>query len=234
MFWIFSGLLIAFLIGKKESIYFTLAFTSLLLPVSIGVSYLFNYWLFPKYLFQKQLFKFISYGLFVVVVSIYLESLIVLWALINLGGYSFNNMPPTSYNIEQLAIALFFVVFLSNLIYLIRRWSRKEENIDSKILIQFRVNRKIIQLSEKKINYIESLGDYVKINCIEKTFITKEKISKLEKRLPSIFIRAHRSYIVNTSMVESFNKAKIGIQGTDIPISRKYKVEVLKRLKMIG
>ncbi|AUP79968.1 LytR/AlgR family response regulator transcription factor [Flavivirga eckloniae] len=231
LFWIFSSFLIVFFIGKKGSLSFTLAFTGFLLPVVITISYLFNYWLFPQYLFKKQLFKFVLYGLLVVVLSVYLETLIVLWALVNLGNYSFNNMTPASHNIEQLAVALFFVVFLSNLIYLVRRWSVKEK--DSETLIQFRSNRETVQLSEKAIDYIESLGDYVKIHSEAKVFTSREKISKLENRLPSNFIRVHRSYLINTSKIESFNNTKIEIQGNKIPISRKYKPEVLEKLKII-
>jgi DNA-binding LytR/AlgR family response regulator len=130
-----------------------------------------------------------------------------------------------------LAVVLFFVVFLSNLAYLIRRWSNKEEETNSEILIQFRVNREIIQLTGMEINYFESLGDYVKIYSSESTFITKEKISKLEQRLPSLFIRIHRSSIINILKIESFNMKRMMILGREIPISRKYKDEVSEKLK---
>ncbi|NMH87058.1 LytR/AlgR family response regulator transcription factor [Flavivirga algicola] len=228
LFWIANSVLIALLIGVKQNMYFAIVFTSLLTPIIIATSYLINYWLFPKYLFKKQFLKFISFGLFITIISIYLETLIILCLLICLGNYSFKNMPAYSYNIEQLAIVLFFIVFLSNLIYLIRRWSVKEENLEP--LIQFKSNRKTVQLLESKINYIESQGDYVKIYSEEKIFTTREKISKLEDRLSSSFIRVHRSYLINITKIESFNNTKIVIFGNEIPISRKYKPNVLEKL----
>ncbi len=229
LFWLVNSFLIILFVGGKDAIYFSVVFTSFLLPVVVAVTYTFNYWLFPKYLFKNHLYKFILFGLFVVVLLIYLETLIVFWALIYLGNYSFLNMTAVSYNIEQLAVILFFIVFLGNLIYLIRRWSSKDTVVGT--LIQFRVNRKVIQLCDSKINYFESLGDYVKIYAEDKMFTTREKISKLEDRLPDTFIRVHRSYIINTLKIESFNTTKIQIQGCDIPISRKYKTEVLKKIR---
>ncbi len=227
LFWVVSGVLMVLFLGKTEGNYFSIVFTSLLLPIALIVAYIFNYWLFPKYLFQKQFYKFILFGLFVVVLALYLETLVVLWALIYLGSYSFNTMTPASYNIEQLAVILFFVVFLANLIYLIRRWTIKEK--DNEAPIKFRVNRELILLSKDEILHIESLSDYVRIYTEKEVLTTREKISALEKRLPKTFIRVHRSFIVNTSKVQSITKTKVCIADKEIPVSRTYKDEVISK-----
>jgi DNA-binding LytR/AlgR family response regulator len=83
------------------------------------------------------------------------------------------------------------------------------------------------------ILYIESLKDYVKVITTNKTIITKQSISALEEMLPKAnFLRIHRSYIVSLSKIESFTRKLIGIAKQELPISRMYRHEVERVLKL--
>ncbi len=57
-------------------------------------------------------------------------------------------------------------------------------------------NRKMIKVPYYNIIFIESLSDYIKVNTIESEIVNKEKISKVYDRLPDIFLRIHRSFII--------------------------------------
>jgi len=95
-----------------------------------------------------------------------------------------------------------------------------------------RAERKMVKISFDEIRYIESLADYVKIHLIHKTVVTRETISNIEARLPQKdFIRTHRSYIVSLQQIESFTNELVEMGKNQIPISRGYKTEVLKRLE---
>ena len=229
IFWLVAGLFIVLFIGSGDS-KTVLLYVGLLLPVAITISYLFNYWLFPQYLFTKQYFQLTLYGVFLFVVSIFLQMLIVLTALVLLGNYTFNNMKPITYNIGQLAVGVYFVVFLSNLIYLIRRWTSLEETKKEEP-IHFKVDRKSLRLLPSEIQFVESMGDYVKIHDQKEAHVTKEKISSLEGRLPPQFLRTHRSFIVNEDKIKTYSRESLMINTQKIPISRKYKKEVLQRLE---
>ena len=106
----------------------------------------------------------------------------------------------------------------------------KDEKEDS---IFVRSDRKMVKVIFRDINYIESLGDYIKIHLDEKrTLITRESISNIEARLPKEdFIRTHRSFIVSMKKIESFTSELIGIGSIEIPISRSYHHAVLERLE---
>lgn len=95
-----------------------------------------------------------------------------------------------------------------------------------------RSDRKMIKISYTEIQFIESLSDYLKIHLKDKSVVTRETIVNIEAKLPQKeFIRVHRSYVVALSAIESFTSEYIEIGKKQIPISRSYKNEVLKRLE---
>jgi two-component system LytT family response regulator len=84
---------------------------------------------------------------------------------------------------------------------------------------------KIIPLPE--IHYIEASDDYVKIHTREGTFLKSKTMGFFEKMLdPQMFVRTHRSYIVNIQEItrldpyEKENHLAILKSGTKIPVSK--------------
>ena len=85
---------------------------------------------------------------------------------------------------------------------------------------------KIRRINFSEINYIEGLGDYVKI------FLTNEKkpvlslstMKALESRLPDeMFMRVHRSFIVNLEKVKVIDRNRIVFGEVRIPVTDQYK-----------
>ena len=96
-----------------------------------------------------------------------------------------------------------------------------------------RSERKMIKINFDEILFIESLSDYIKINLVDKSVITRETISNIEARLPQKdFIRVHRSFIVSLANINSFTNEFVEIGKKQIPISRSYKKVVLELLGM--
>ena len=108
---------------------------------------------------------------------------------------------------------------------------KKMENGD--IFINFRADRKVLKIALNDILYIESLKDYIKVVTTSKTIITKQSISSLEEMLPKdSFSRIHRSYIVSLSKIESYTSELIEIAKQELPVSRMYRHELAKILKI--
>jgi len=109
---------------------------------------------------------------------------------------------------------------------------KKELSVEKSDFIFVRSDRKMIKINFGDINYIESLGDYLKIHLQNKTIVTRETMSNMEAKLPkSEFIRIHRSFILSISKIESFTNEFVEVNKKAIPISRSYKKEVLQRLE---
>ena len=92
-------------------------------------------------------------------------------------------------------------------------------------------NKKHHKISFSEILYVESIKDYIRIHLADKRIITKDKISDFEHKLPSSFLRTHRSYIVNTDKITAYTANDVEIGRIEIPIGISYKKGVLEALK---
>lgn len=97
--------------------------------------------------------------------------------------------------------------------------------------IYVNVNKKFIKIKFEDILYIESIKDYIRIHLPNKSIVTKDAISNFEEKLPSQFLRTHRSFIVNTMKITAFTKVDVEIGDTEIPIGASYKEDVIRFLR---
>ena len=89
----------------------------------------------------------------------------------------------------------------------------------------------LYKLKFEDILYIESDSEYVYFHSSEKKIMSYQTLKSLEKTLPkSIFMRVHRSYIVNKKMVTGLKGKDLIISGAIIPVSDSYFGLVKKEL----
>jgi DNA-binding LytR/AlgR family response regulator len=94
-----------------------------------------------------------------------------------------------------------------------------------------RENKKMRKVAHELILYIESFREYCKIHTTDGTITTRTPLSKVEEKLPEAqFLRIHKSFIVATRHIVSFNTTGIWIGDTELPIGRSYKNSVQKAL----
>jgi len=89
-----------------------------------------------------------------------------------------------------------------------------------------------IKIEVNDIKYIQGLKDYIKIYTINsnKAILTLSSFKVILDKLPSQFLRVHRSYIVNMNYIKALQKTKLVIDEIRIPIGETFKKEVLERL----
>lgn len=94
--------------------------------------------------------------------------------------------------------------------------------------ITFTSERKPITLSIEEIQYVESNDDVTTVVATGgRSFRNITPISRWEAILKPHFIRIHRSYLVNKAAITDIDVDILLIGETQLPISRKYKDEVL-------
>ncbi len=99
--------------------------------------------------------------------------------------------------------------------------------------IHIKADRKIHNVKEKEILYIESLDDYVKIHLKDMILTTRENISTLEGKLPyPPFVRIHRSFIINSRWVKTISNEGIELNGMELPFGRAFKKSALNQLSV--
>jgi len=237
-YWVFAGLLLfAYFVSKGHSFGKIFYFITSLLPVVIGTSYYVNHKLIPEFLLRGKNGVFILYAIYTIIISLYLQYLVIFIALIIFTSFQFGNPSLLSLNIGNLSLTMYLLVLIKVIIEIIQKLSEKETIIKSlentkefaeKIVIRYnRVNHSIFL---SNILYIESLSDYIKVVTLDDEIVTKERISTINNRLPPYFKRIHRSFIINSQKVNSYNSEFITVEGSQIPISRTYKKEIITYL----
>ncbi len=92
-------------------------------------------------------------------------------------------------------------------------------------------NKKTFRINPADISYIEGMREYIKIYTETENLITKDSLTNFLQKLPDdIFIRVHKSFIVNTEKVRSFSATTMEIKNKKIPIGRSYKLNTFQVL----
>lgn len=108
---------------------------------------------------------------------------------------------------------------------------KKNKNDTSvKDVLSYRVNGQMTDILLKDIIYIESLGNYMKLfsNKLDIPIIIYGSLSSIATDIDSVnFIQIHRSFIVNTSAIQTLTSRTLTMSnGEVLPIGRKYQILV--------
>jgi hypothetical protein len=223
--------------GSMEAFYYV----SLLMPVIIGTSYFFNYFLVPHYLFKRRFFLFGLFTFYMLVVSVCLEMLASVSALLLVIYYGINENAVLFTDVFAMAGILYFIVLFTSFVLLVKHYfmdqraigslEEKQAQID-RGYFTVRSNRQTSRIEYEELLYLESLGDYIEFHLENGTCISsKKKISHMERSLPDAFLRIHRSFIVNRSKISSFAMDHVMMGEKELPISRSYKQKAVAILK---
>jgi len=106
---------------------------------------------------------------------------------------------------------------------------------DSHIFVQ--KSEKLFNLPIDEIIYLEASGDYTIISTKNDQFVSSSGIGKLEEMMdPGIFIRVHRSTIVNVNYLKEIERHFNGgmvvkmQSGKSFPVSRTYAKQIRKKV----
>ncbi len=128
-FWL---LILAFYVvffGRRDSNYLqTFFFVGLLMPVTIGTTYLLNYYLVPRYLMKGRYGFFLLYFIYTLIGSIFLEMMIAMLTFIVMAEVNIKDMSPASIDIFFLLTSLLMVVFLGVAIKFLNHWRTSKED----------------------------------------------------------------------------------------------------------
>ncbi len=84
------------------------------------------------------------------------------------------------------------------------------------------------KINTTDINYIEADGSYCIIHSDDKKYTISSNLNCFNAKLNnSLFVRIHRSYIVNIDKVEAFDRNSIVINGKSLPISKSQQKEII-------
>lgn len=121
----------------------------------------------------------------------------------------------------------------------IRYFARKEgtKGTDEEIFIK--KGSSLVKLKLTEIIYIEALENYITLNTNDDKFTIHFTMKAIENQLPSgVFIRVHRSFIINKSMIQTIkeNTLDLNIGGSvkSIPVGKSFRDSLLNDINVMA
>lgn len=112
--------------------------------------------------------------------------------------------------------------------------TKNNSEVENKDYIFVNVDKRLVKINIPEILLIEAKGDYINIKTEKKNFIVHSTLKKIQEKLPSdIFLRIHRSYIINILEIVDIEDNSVLIQKHVIPISRSHKPELIRKLNLL-
>ncbi len=96
------------------------------------------------------------------------------------------------------------------------------------------IDRRLIKIDLPSIYLIEAKGDYINIKTEDKNYVVHSTLKKIEEKLPtSLFLKVHRSYIINVKKIIDIEDNSVLIKKDVVPVSRSNRPELMKRLDLL-
>jgi DNA-binding LytR/AlgR family response regulator len=112
----------------------------------------------------------------------------------------------------------------------------KSENHNNLINKEIYVNidKRLIKIDIMSINFIHANGDYIIIKTDAKNYTVHTTLKKIEEKLPaSIFLKIHRSYIINLNKIIDIQDSTVLIGKDLLPISKNNRTVLMKSLNLL-
>lgn len=94
-----------------------------------------------------------------------------------------------------------------------------------------KVDGSMIKVRNSTIEYVEAMGDYVKVVTSEKNYVVHSTMKAFVAKLPeNDFLRIHKSYILNINKVEEVVDSYAIGEYFNLPISRSNKKQLMQRI----
>lgn len=124
-----------------------------------------------------------------------------------------------------------FIVAVDKAVHNLNTVSKVPEMQNSPDHFFIKAEGKIYKIGYEELLYAEAKGNYTKVVTTSKTILATISFNSFESLLTSdVFVRVHRSFIINKSKVESIEGNSILINKVTIPIGGSYKESFLKYL----
>jgi DNA-binding LytR/AlgR family response regulator len=99
---------------------------------------------------------------------------------------------------------------------------------EKRLHIFLKSDKKIHKVDLESIQYIEAIGDYMKVVTDAGQLVVNETMKKLQETLPAKhFIRVHKSFIISRNRIQFIEGNYVQIEGKSVPIGATYRSDVL-------
>jgi DNA-binding LytR/AlgR family response regulator len=96
------------------------------------------------------------------------------------------------------------------------------------------IGHRLIKIDIPTVTLVKAKGDYIIIKTETNTYTVHTTLKKIEDKLPpDLFLKVHRSFIINTKKIIDIEDNSVLIGKDVIPVSRGNRPELINRLNLL-
>lgn len=127
-------------------------FSTLILPVTMGLTYVMVYYLIPRYLLTKQYWKFALKCFYTIIISSNIVVPLIFGSFLFISKFNLSHMPPMSKNIVFVHIMMYLIVGLVSFVNLL---NQNFKTISRNKELQNKILETQLQLKEQELHYLK-------------------------------------------------------------------------------
>ncbi|MFK7782294.1 LytR/AlgR family response regulator transcription factor [Psychroserpens sp.] len=99
-------------------------------------------------------------------------------------------------------------------------------------ILEFKSEGRLHRVNQNQVLYLKAFDNYCYIQTTTKTYLVPHTLKHTSEKLnQNLFIKCHRSYMVNINHIDSIGSNKLLLKTESIPISASQKSIVMSKLK---
>ncbi|MCK8481183.1 sensor histidine kinase [Psychroserpens algicola] len=172
------------------------------MPTTIATTYVSTYKLIPEYLITKRYWRFALYGVYTLIISVYLLMVSIFFSLIYLSNFEYAEMNPATKNIIFIITAVYLVVFVVSAFKLLKL---NLEQVSKTKALETKILDTQLKLKEQELNYLKmQIHPHFLFNtlntmygfALKKADETPEMILKLSNLLDYLLYQAEKPFVL--------------------------------------
>ncbi len=195
LFWFLVWLFFVYFFSYgTENWRFILLFSTSTLPITMAVSYVFAYYLIPKYLIPRRNGRFVLYSLYTVICSVFAILLLTFINLVFLSNFDITKMPLVTRNVSFIFTLVYLVVTFVSLVVLVQH-SYRTAQLNNELTTKLLEGK--LKLKQKELFYLkQQIHPHFLFNTLNTVYGFALKGSK---ETPSIILKLSNllDYILN-------------------------------------
>lgn len=153
LFWIGVLFFFTYFFGINNTNYNdTLVFSLFLMPITIATTYVSIYKLIPDYLIRKRYWRFTTYTIFTLIISLYLLMVSIYFSLIYISNFEYTDMNPATKNIIFISTAVYLVVVIVSAFKLLKLNLKQASNTKA---LETKILHTQLKVKEQELNYLK-------------------------------------------------------------------------------
>ncbi|WP_370090126.1 LytR/AlgR family response regulator transcription factor [Ekhidna sp.] len=93
---------------------------------------------------------------------------------------------------------------------------------------------KMIAVNANDIDFVEGFDNYSKVHIDENEYILSHTLKSVEEKLPpQMFVRIHKSYIINLTQITMIQEGHVFVKQKHLPIGRAFKKTFMDRISLL-